>query len=58
MNFDIVKIVADKFVEIKEILKLVDEDIFLILDVDTDNTLIGIQYDETKITGKIKIFDL
>lgn len=55
MDFDIVKIVTDKFVEIRGILKLADEDVFLVMDVDTDNILIGIQYNETKITGKMRM---
>lgn len=55
MDFDIVKIVTDKFVEIKGILKLADEDVFLVMDVDIDNILIGIQYNETKITEKMRL---
>lgn len=55
MDFDIVKIITDKFVEIKGILKLADEDVFLVMDVDTDNILIGIQYNETKITEKMRL---
>ena len=41
MDFDIVKIVTDKFVEIRGILKLADEDVFLVMDVFTRNISIS-----------------
>lgn len=55
MIFDVVKIVTDSFAEIRDILNLQEEEASLILDVDTDNILIGIQYDDVEITGKMRM---
>lgn len=55
MIFDVVKIVTDSFAEIRDILNLQEEETSLILDVDTDNILIGIQYDDVEITGKMRL---
>ena len=55
MNFDIVKIVTDKFVEIKKTLKLADDEVFLVMDVDIDSILIGIQYDDIEISEKLRL---
>lgn len=55
MIFDVVKIVTDSFAEIRDILNLQEEETSLILDVDTDNILIGIQYDDVEITGKMRM---
>ena len=55
MDFDIVKIVTDKFVEIKGILKLADDEVFLVMDVDIDSILIGIQYDDIEISEKLRL---